>query len=858
MPQLADRLTNRKTTTGHRTHSIEADQPLLDSNEPINDDQVPSKRSYHHLHPVDLNIQSIDRFPLPSNDQMIHQRFKPSSRREQDEDRIEVDDPSHPDRLGSNYDHHRNLKELPDTSHPSYSKPPIHLSKSFDLCSYRRKDLLLISIIGLTAAYLRFRNISHPPGIAFDEVHFGKFASFYLKRQYFFDVHPPLAKLMLALHSWLIGYRGEFGFENIGDSYEDLNVPYVGLRSFSAILGSLTPVLVYAIMKESGYPAFASTLSAVLVVFDNAHILHTRLVLIDAPLILFAASSLFAYIKFYKLRYQEFSKPWWIWLTLTGISLSLTISCKLVGLFTFVTIGIAVASDLWDMLDIRRGHPLDHIGRHVMARIVCLIVIPFMLYLFWFWVHFAVLTHSGPGDEFMSAAFQQTLINSPLTVAAEEIRYNDTLILQHRSTKCFLHSHSHRYPLRYDDNRISSEGQQVTCYAHDDANNHWLIEPTKPIPESGRGRIVRHRDIIRLKHIITNSYLYTHDVASPSMPTHQEITTWPDVSEDDAAYDGTKWQLMIDDAHEGQQWKTKAGHFQLVHESTRSALWTKAFPPLPAWGFGQQEVNGHKIYHDKTLLWIAADIVRDNTTNHLSRPPPPQPKHVLKRSFFKKYFELQVAMLQHNSDLTESHPYASPPINWPFLLNGVSFWTSTPNLRQQVYMIGNPASWWFAIMCLSVIAGVYGADQFARRRGYSPILTPVRNRLYRSGGFFIIAWAAHYFPFFLMSRQTFLHHYLPAHLFSTLVAGVVVNFVITEEVNHPISVLGPTTRRRPIMIVEDSFKETNMLLAFMITVLYLSFNFLAPLTYGTPGLEPDQVERRRLLSSWTLHFGKKN
>jgi dolichyl-phosphate-mannose-protein mannosyltransferase len=59
------------------------------------------------------------------------------------------------------------------------------------------------------------------------------------------------------------------------------------------------------------------------------------------------------------------------------------------------------------------------VSKHFFARAFALIFVPACVYMFWFYVHFKVLNHSGTGDDFMSPAFQETLLGSPLTVDSE-------------------------------------------------------------------------------------------------------------------------------------------------------------------------------------------------------------------------------------------------------------------------------------------------------------------------------------------------------------------------------------------------------------------------------------------------------
>lgn len=515
---------------------------------------------------------------------------------------------------------------------------------------------------------------------------------------------------------WLVGYDGHFLFDTIGSSYIENNVPYVPLRAMPATLGALTVPVVFLIMWESGYSLPACVVSAGLVLFDNAHIAEDRLILLDATLVLSMALSILCYVKFHKRRHEPFSRKWWKWLLLTGISLSCVISTKYVGLFTFVTVGSAVLIDLWELLDVnRRGGALTLFqwGSHFAARAFALIIVPFFFYLFWFQVHFTVLSKSGPGDDFMSPAFQETLAENAMTAKSVGVEYYDHITIRHKDTKTYLHSHNERYPLRYEDGRVSSQGQQVTGYPYNDTNNHWQIIPSVPFPEDDlTSRKVKNGDVVQLRHVQTDTFLLTHDVASPHYPTNQEFTTVSQELADGKRHNDTLFQIKVENGKVGQDFRTMASLFKLIHVPTRVAMWTHT-KPLPDWGFKQAEINGNKNTQQASNIWFAEDIPSLEPDNpRLAR----EPKKVKQMPFIKKYLELQRAMFYHNNALTSSHPYASEPFQWPFLLRGVSFWTKNDS-KEQIYFLGNPVGWWLASSLLAVFSGVVGADQLSLRRG---------------------------------------------------------------------------------------------------------------------------------------------
>eukprot|EP00048_Salpingoeca_helianthica_P013823 m.208730 g.208730 ORF g.208730 m.208730 type:complete len:762 (+) comp15549_c0_seq1:188-2473(+) len=689
----------------------------------------------------------------------------------------------------------------------------------------------LIHMLALLAAGLvtRLWNLEHPAAIVFDEIHFGKFASLYLQGRYFFDVHPPLGKLLLAAAGWAAGMNATFEFDAIGQAY-DSTVPITALRLVPALAGAALAPLLYVLVTSLGFSTTAGLLSRALAVADTALLTQSRLVLLDTLLIACMLASVAAYTS--ARCHTPLSWPWWLRVLLSGLALGAALSIKLVSLSTVALLAACVARDLWLQLG-NRDIPLKRITTTALALLAALAVLPLVVYIGTYAIHFAVLVRSGPGDAFMSPAFQATLEGSTFAqapAAAVHAAFGARMTLRHvYGSRCWLHSHAHRYPVRPsgDENGlISSVQQQVTCYPFADPNNEWeLLDAANVTLAPGQARLVQHGDRVRLRHVATGKTLNSHDVAGPLTPTAQEVSCYG--PGDERAPAGSAGHMPAQDVWEIQVLGSTSPpvhvattQLRLVHP-TRTALAVSG-KVLPEWGFGQFEVVAQRLLDDAAVVWQI-----DTHSHVLALPPATRAEHT-PMSFWQKLWELHVEMIRANSRLTGEHTYGSRPAAWPLLDRGISYWHAPAKQGHQfaqIYLIGNPVVWWLSFAAIGVSLVLILFYAIREKRAIQDLDPATRARLLDGATVLGGGWALHYLPFFLFDRQLFLHHYLPALVFAIAILAAVLDHVCGRVVSGAALVV--------------------VLAAAAMAV------FLAPFSLGTV-LAAEQIEARRVRPGWNM------
>ncbi|KAJ7982867.1 glycosyltransferase family 39 protein [Mycena polygramma] len=656
----------------------------------------------------------------------------------------------------------------------------------------------LLAVILIVASAVRLFRLSKPSSVVFDEVHFGKFASKYIKTQYFVDVHPPLAKLLITLAAFVFGYDGNFDFKDIGKPYDD--VPYVAMRLVPALFGVATIPLSYLTLRGLDCRATTALLASLFITFENGLVTQSRYILLDSPLIFFTALTVFFWVGFCNEdKHEPFTESWWVFLFMSGLSLGAVFSCKWVGLFTIATVGLSTIHQLWLLLGDLRVSPRVWM-RHFVARALCLIVVPALFYMGMFQIHFMILGSSGDGDGFMSSEFQHTLGGRGMSDTFADVAVGSDITIRHVNTQGgYLHSHAHNYP-------AGSKQQQITLYPHRDQNNDWRIA-NATWEDEGPGGLTYITDKMRVKleHITTSKRLHSHDVRPPvsDVDFQNEVSAYGMPGYAGDANDDWYVEIVSGDKRDRESTKrlrTLRTKFRLRHALTGCYLFSHKVK-LPDWGFEQQEVTCNKNAVMANSLWFV-----ETATNSMLPADAPKVNYKLP-GFLAKFLELQQVMWTTNAGLTDRHTFDSRPDAWPRLRRGINFWVKD---HKQIYLVGNPMIWWLSTLAVLSYITVRGFLILRAKRGFRDFDNTKVVKYDSVCGFLFLGWFLHYFPFYLMARQLFLHHYLPALYFAILLLASVFDLV--------------TSTLRP---------RVRLQIAGVLVILAVwNFMYLSPLAYG--------------------------
>ncbi|XP_016959180.2 protein O-mannosyltransferase 1 [Drosophila biarmipes] len=719
------------------------------------------------------------------------------------------------------------------------NSPPFTVSLSIDLFSWT---------LFFLAFGTRFYKLATPPHIVFDELHYGKYVSMYMRNIFFFDQHPPLGKQLIAGLVSLAGYSGNYTFNRIGEPYAP-DMPIFWFRFVPAMCGSLLSPAVYKLLLEAKLSRWASALGGLLVVLDNSLLTQSRFVLMESMLLLATTVGIACLLRFQRCRLGSFQ--WLVSGAAAAVFLGAAGTIKYIG---FLSLGLAfylLCRHLWQLLC--DANLTDRqLWMHAISRLLIFVGIPLAVYVGVFYVHFKTLHRAGPHDSIMTSAFQASLDGGLASITRGQplaVVHGSQITLRNTHGRtCWLHSHAAVYPVRYPDKRGSSHQQQVTCYSFKDVNNWWLVKrPTKEnLVVGDNPDVIRHGDVIQLVHGITSRALNSHDVAAAMTPQCQEVSCYIDYEIKMAGELLWRVEILNRDS-EGDSWHAIKSEIRLIHESTGAALKFSG-RQLPDWGFNQHEVvaDREKGTHQDTI-WNVEEHRYTQTEDHRERERQMLTAEMIptkrtRLSFWAKLLELQSKMLFQAKSLP-SHMYSSMPHEWPLMDKGIAYWLDSES-SAQIYLLGNVLLWYTATAGIGVYAALLAFYAARRQRLCFDISEQEWHRFLVAGDTFFVGYLMHYLPYFFMDRTLFLHNYLPAFIFKLLLLCFVV-----EHLDY---LLRRVCTGRGVHLVR---LYRLMLILWLVGVLSIFSKFI-PFSYGARRMSMSEVRSLRWKDTWDFVLHK--
>lgn len=348
-------------------------------------------------------------------------------------------------------------------------------------------------VLAIGAFVTRFWNYGQPSDVVFDEVYFREFAAAYLSGQFFFDIHPPLVKLLFA------GIGGLFGLSP--DHVAAGEAGALVLRILPILAGVALVPLVYIIVRQLGLGRRIATFGGLLVLLDNALLVESRFVLMDSILLLAGMGALSCFLAMRRAK----DMAHWRWVIAVALCVGILVSIKWSGLALVWLLAVG-----WFVDGVIRHLP----WRRMLGEAVVIMTVVATVYIGSFAVHFGLLTKAGEGDTFMSERFQSSLVGSAHYDKNNDVSFWEKLIEQNHemyaaqgSLKTAEHPYAspwHSWPMMqkpvYFWQGEEHDGQQGHIYLLGNPVVWWGV--VVAVLMAGLLMIFRHRIFKKREHIV--------------------------------------------------------------------------------------------------------------------------------------------------------------------------------------------------------------------------------------------------------------------------------------------------------------------------------------------------------------------
>lgn len=366
-----------------------------------------------------------------------------------------------------------------------------------------------------------------------------------------------------------------------------------------------------------------------------------------------------------------------------------------------------------------------------------------------------------------------------------------------------------------------------------------FVGPPRKLHESSAHVGLEHMSVVLLRHVSTGSLLHAIDSSEDDTRVLSVISPSPKAQwQNTSRLSRALWRIEIL-GQEDAILRTPSSLVRLSHAASNMALQCtnqaslvsesdvklKTFPCVL--GANLHDTSGGWHFDRAQTQNEDPNADMSETDGRESLSPLPM------MSTSEKIIELHSVIFRRNNELSGNHQFGSRPLEWPLLHRGIAFWrgTTSQGCTSQVYLVGNLAIWWMSTASLLVFVAIDLIYRIRMKRGIYDISQSTMSRFSGSGEFLVTAWLIHFLPFFFFSRLLFLHHYLPALMFSIIVAAILLEHACVQFLPSPVA---------------------SQMLPLFVSVIIACYVPLSPFIYATEVCS-DELSRIKWISSWDFH-----